>query len=623
MSKRSKAAGFRIGARVFIIRPPHNSKKMSLEDNIYDKTGVITREGNSLNGGWFEVLLDGNEQKYVYYRRGSMELISDESVSGQLEDPTERRKVLETIKEKAKEKEKERERDKQKEKDRIKSMRENERKRGDQSESDDSEDESESESESNQSESDQESSTADEESESDDQEEHKRGQKRLRVASDVHSSTEVDRSFTGRSRADSFRSHSRQRHPVEEELNRIFRNGTENTDSEVSPRDNGRDKNRDAEESDGELEEEEDEIEKRRELDAKRRRFVQPAIPATPPSKPQVIAPKVQKLVSGSALQTPAAPSASTNSIPSPLFHPHLVSYLHSSNPADEDVEFEFDFDELLSTGSATDATNGLSLPNSNLSSPAIGASAASESPGNSTISLDSNPGKVSARKKSSVRRSTAPQPSGSSSMPVAGGRVLGEMSDQLRGIFHSAPVIQSNPKQESASKHASKVNAKSRPNPSDSEEDYCCASCRVSSSSVWRLAELQNRPYSLTMALTSPVGSHSAPGNSTIQLLLCDSCSRNYLLHRVNCWRCYYVFAGEDLNELRCPQCRAVMPERLLDDKSTKSPRNLAIRRDSSVSSSLSTELAGHNAASSAYSPPRTLKPFLQPHSSAYLYSH
>ena len=59
--------GLRKGAHVHIIRPAHNSRRLG---NDYSKSGVVTREGSSANGGWFEILLDGSTNKYVYYRRG-------------------------------------------------------------------------------------------------------------------------------------------------------------------------------------------------------------------------------------------------------------------------------------------------------------------------------------------------------------------------------------------------------------------------------------------------------------------------------------------------------------------------------------------------------------------------
>jgi hypothetical protein len=77
MSKKNRSLGFKVGARVYIIRPPHNSKRMLDDQNEYNKTGIITREGSSSNGGWFEVRLDGNKDKLVYYRRGSMELVRE------------------------------------------------------------------------------------------------------------------------------------------------------------------------------------------------------------------------------------------------------------------------------------------------------------------------------------------------------------------------------------------------------------------------------------------------------------------------------------------------------------------------------------------------------------------
>ncbi len=67
--------GLRKGAHVHIIRPAHNSRRMGIEENDYSKSGIVTREGSSANGGWFEILLDGGQGKYVYYRRGSLEVI--------------------------------------------------------------------------------------------------------------------------------------------------------------------------------------------------------------------------------------------------------------------------------------------------------------------------------------------------------------------------------------------------------------------------------------------------------------------------------------------------------------------------------------------------------------------
>lgn len=67
------------GVRVQIIAPPHNSKRaIAAGEVVYDQTGVVTREGSSANGGWFEILLDGTEDKHVYYRRGALRRLDDD-----------------------------------------------------------------------------------------------------------------------------------------------------------------------------------------------------------------------------------------------------------------------------------------------------------------------------------------------------------------------------------------------------------------------------------------------------------------------------------------------------------------------------------------------------------------
>ena len=97
MSKRSRDLGLCVGVRVACCGPPHpnrdrekdkgrlsaasgagsgNEEKSSggqqAQQQQLDLYGVITREGSAANGGWFEVQLDSQPDKKVYYRRGSI-----------------------------------------------------------------------------------------------------------------------------------------------------------------------------------------------------------------------------------------------------------------------------------------------------------------------------------------------------------------------------------------------------------------------------------------------------------------------------------------------------------------------------------------------------------------------
>ena len=69
---RNKSGGLVKGVHVQIIAPPHNSKRALAANEVYDQTGIVTREGSSANGGWFEIRLDDNKEKAVYYRRGAL-----------------------------------------------------------------------------------------------------------------------------------------------------------------------------------------------------------------------------------------------------------------------------------------------------------------------------------------------------------------------------------------------------------------------------------------------------------------------------------------------------------------------------------------------------------------------
>jgi len=64
-----------IGNRVQIIAPPHNSRRGINTLELFDQTGIVTREGSSSNGGWFEIRLDTDDHKRVYYRRGAIRLV--------------------------------------------------------------------------------------------------------------------------------------------------------------------------------------------------------------------------------------------------------------------------------------------------------------------------------------------------------------------------------------------------------------------------------------------------------------------------------------------------------------------------------------------------------------------
>lgn len=71
----ASSAGFRKGAHVVIIGPPHNNRKGGSAIDPHDGcTGIITREGSSSNGGWFELKLDITNE-LVYYRRGSLRVV--------------------------------------------------------------------------------------------------------------------------------------------------------------------------------------------------------------------------------------------------------------------------------------------------------------------------------------------------------------------------------------------------------------------------------------------------------------------------------------------------------------------------------------------------------------------
>ena len=95
MSKRSRDLGLCVGVRVACCGPPHPNRDREKERvrqlgggggsaagddraaagaavQQLDLYGVITREGSAANGGWFEVQLDSQPDKKVYYRRGSI-----------------------------------------------------------------------------------------------------------------------------------------------------------------------------------------------------------------------------------------------------------------------------------------------------------------------------------------------------------------------------------------------------------------------------------------------------------------------------------------------------------------------------------------------------------------------
>ena len=102
MSKRSRDLGLCVGVRVACCGPPHPNRDRdkdkarsgsgsgggngvgcgggaderaptaAQQQQQVDLYGVITREGSAANGGWFEVQLDSQPDKKVYYRRGSI-----------------------------------------------------------------------------------------------------------------------------------------------------------------------------------------------------------------------------------------------------------------------------------------------------------------------------------------------------------------------------------------------------------------------------------------------------------------------------------------------------------------------------------------------------------------------
>ncbi len=74
------------GVRVKIVAPPHNSKRALATNEVFDQTGVITREGSSANGGWFEIRLDGHKDKYVYYRRGALRKVVNDGHQNEVVD---------------------------------------------------------------------------------------------------------------------------------------------------------------------------------------------------------------------------------------------------------------------------------------------------------------------------------------------------------------------------------------------------------------------------------------------------------------------------------------------------------------------------------------------------------
>lgn len=45
----------------FLALSAHNSKKMTAKENVYDKTGVVIKEGSCENGGWFEIRYVGSK----------------------------------------------------------------------------------------------------------------------------------------------------------------------------------------------------------------------------------------------------------------------------------------------------------------------------------------------------------------------------------------------------------------------------------------------------------------------------------------------------------------------------------------------------------------------------------
>lgn len=86
MYSSASSAGYLKGGHVLIIGPPHNNRKQihtthtashpPVHDIHEGQTGVITREGSSSNGGWFEIRIDITNE-LVYYRRGSLKVINN------------------------------------------------------------------------------------------------------------------------------------------------------------------------------------------------------------------------------------------------------------------------------------------------------------------------------------------------------------------------------------------------------------------------------------------------------------------------------------------------------------------------------------------------------------------